>query len=707
MRSLLRHLRKSAVGWTAACALLLSGSVVSAETLMMPNRDTLTGINTVVWGVTTQANGVAYTMDFGDGTIVNGNVGDRSYIAFDHTYALANTYTATLTIGAESASVDIRVYNPASLSAFDLRGVNVNRAIEDGLRYLWVNQLSRAANFPNGVTTNWPGIAGYSGPAAGLATLAFLNHGYKLPNNNNAPTGLYEKYVVRRGINQVLDLLETLNLTQQPAGNPCVGAGAGPDPDGAGAALCVGLYINQDTNSAGQFNFNHSSYETPFAAMVLAASGAPNRTVAEIAGTGSGGYVVGKTYGEVLQRVVNSLAWGQQEATTPSGRGGWYYGLNYGSSSDGSTVGWVMLGLLDGEAAGATLPAFVRTEWAAAGNALPNAINNDGSFDYQSDSNRFSNSAVNVAKAGVGLQGMYFANRPLADPDVQNALTYISNRWNNQALGQSFACPGATYNKGCAYGMFNVFKGLGLYHVDTLPGVGRAAGPGTIPANDWYADYVDWLLTNQTAPTTQTGGYWQSLHFSSQTTNDPAEAAVALLILSPVVLIQPDPDRFSSVGLQHGNPLTTNPVTNPVGTQHTVVAKVESAGGAPIPGVTVSFQVSGRNTATGSGTSNAQGEVTFQYTDTGAANANGSDSIQGFIGQVGSNTASNVLTKNWAVAVTRCDTDNDGDIDTADLLAIRAANRTNASGPNDPRDGNGDGKIDIADVRYCQLRLTP
>ena len=47
-----------------------------------------------------------------------------------------------------------------------------------------------------------------------------------------------------------------------------------------------------------------------------------------------------------------------------------------------STVGWVMLGLLDADAAGATLPGFVRTQWA---NALAKAFNNNGSFDYQSN----------------------------------------------------------------------------------------------------------------------------------------------------------------------------------------------------------------------------------------------------------------------------------------------------------------------------------
>jgi len=43
----------------------------------------------------------------------------------------------------------------------------------------------------------------------------------------------------------------------------------------------------------------------------------------------------------------------------------------------------------------------------------------------------------------------------------------------------------------------------------------------------------------------------------------------------------------------------------------------------------------------------------------------------------------------------------------ADLVLIRAKNGQAASGANDPFDPNKDGKIDVADVRYCQLRLTP
>jgi hypothetical protein len=54
----------------------------------------------------------------------------------------------------------------------------------------------------------------------------------------------------------------------------------------------------------------------------------------------------------------------------------------------------------------------------------------------------------------------------------------------------------------------------------------------------------------------------------------------------------------------------------------------------------------------------------------------------------------------------KCDANRDGAIDQADLLAIRIANGQAASGTDDPRDGNSDGRINVADMRYCQLRIT-
>jgi hypothetical protein len=57
------------------------------------------------------------------------------------------------------------------------------------------------------------------------------------------------------------------------------------------------------------------------------------------------------------------------------------------------------------------------------------------------------------------------------------------------------------------------------------------------------------------------------------------------------------------------------------------------------------------------------------------------------------------------VTVLSCDADGDGDVDTVDLGRIRTATGQTA-GANDPRDGNKDGKINVADVRYCSLRCT-
>lgn len=59
------------------------------------------------------------------------------------------------------------------------------------------------------------------------------------------------------------------------------------------------------------------------------------------------------------------------------------------------------------------------------------------------------------------------------------------------------------------------------------------------------------------------------------------------------------------------------------------------------------------------------------------------------------------------VVALKCDVNNDGSVTNADLLLIRGRNGQNASGQNDPYDPNGDGRINVADVRYCQLRLTP
>jgi Big-like domain-containing protein len=98
--------------------------------------------------------------------------------------------------------------------------------------------------------------------------------------------------------------------------------------------------------------------------------------------------------------------------------------------------------------------------------------------------------------------------------------------------------------------------------------------------------------------------------------------------------------------------LTLDPATatNPAGTQHCVTATVNDSAGAPVPGVTVQFSVSGSNTASGTGSSptDANGQATFCYTGT----AVGNDAISAYADTSGNGVQdpgepSGVAAKTW------------------------------------------------------------
>ncbi len=285
---------------------------------------------------------------------------------------------------------------------------------------------------------------------------------------------------------------------------------------------------------------------------------------------------------------------------------------------------------------------------------------------------------------------------PLQSPTVAS---YINGWWSGAGgIGGNYAnCGGGGGNKGCGYAMFNNFKGLKLQGITTLPNVLRPAGPGSQPANDWYADYQDWLVTNQSSPATTAGGNWGAMAFSCCANGSSLTAAIAELILSPVTLVAPDPILFSTVGL---SPATA---TNPVGTNHTVTAFAQAANGAPVPGVTINFLVlTGPNAGkTGSGTTGADGKTSFTYHDDGGA---GTDTIQAFISLGGVSLASNIVSKIWGLA---CDVNSDGKVTIADLLLIRAKNGQAATGPTDPYDPNHDGVINVADVSVLPAQADP
>ena len=619
------------VGLAAVVEFTLGISVASATTLIMPNRQALMGTAIVVWGNTTLANGTADSIDCGNGTVTPGpTVTDQSYISGTCTYAAAGNFNAVITVGAESATAVIDVRDPATLSAFDLRAVKINMAIEDGLRALYFNQFNRAAAFTTNLTS-WASANGgsnYTNRSTALATLAIQNHGHAV---NGAATDIFVP-VVQRGLNWLFDKVIQRDLT------PC--------DEGGGANPCVAVPAPVNTGLSAPMDGN-DGYATPiFAAAIGAATAsAPANVVAAGLGSANSNFVAGKTYAEVLQRIVNAVSWGQSgDGAAAVNGGGWYYNLQPGGSlSDGSTMGWAMLGLENAAAAGATIPAFVKTRYAT---ALSRQLNNNGGMDYQVDGSPITTTS-NMAKTGIGLQGLSFTGAAGADPRVTAAKGYLVRNWNAQVDPIDFTCAGGTpttTNKGCGYPMFNVFKGLRLYGVNTLPGIGRAAGPGPIPADDWYADYVDNLLANQHNPTNPTGGEWStaapSMGWSCCDSDQTGITAMAELILAPTAFVQP-----SSLTLAGGG-------TNPLGVFATVTATATTGAGAPAPGVTVTFAVlSGPDagaitcleTGGNTNTTDAAGQARCTYKDTTVV---GTDNVQASIGLL----TSNVVILIWILA---------------------------------------------------------
>jgi hypothetical protein len=587
------------------------GKAAAGDVVLMPDRDAVTTAAVVIWGNTNAGNiGMPYTINFGDATPpAAGVVTDPSYISVTHTFATPGVKTVTMTVGADSDTATIEVFDPSTLSAENQRNVRINMAIEDGLRYLYVSQNNRQATYGTPFTS-WTvhgGIYGFDPEFTlsytSLVVLALENHGHTV--TDDATQDIFQP-VVQRGLNHIFNNLQQIPLGPQPSGDPCVGVPAGPD-------ACVGLGLNG----------GHGMYASSVIALAVAGSGAPTAVVGPAIGAANGLFVSGRTYAEILQRQANTIMWGMGDSG--SVRGGFGYVHNH-QIGDGSTAGWGVLALLDAEAAGATIAPWVRPD---VSNYASNGLQADGSLMYQVECCGGSN----FPKTGIALQLMHFINRPAADPQAVSAANLLSTHWATGYTTDGFT--GA--NKDHAYGMFNAFKGLKLRGIQTLPGVGRPAGPGSIPADDWHADYQDHLVATQQLGTDPNGGFWNfSNGWSYCGTCDLGGGvisftAIAELILSPVALVLP------------AN-LTLSPetATNPVGTSHTVTAVATAANGAPVAGATVTFTVTAGPNVGQSGTdvTDATGTATFTYTSNGAP---GTDTISASIGEL----TSEAVSKTW------------------------------------------------------------
>ena len=335
--------------------------------------------------------------------------------------------------------------------AFAATQSEINQAINDGLAWLATQQ--------NGDGSFGSGAIEYRLAQTATAVLAFENEGH-FPGGGSAYSTAVENGLAFLFGNQVSQFA----IGMQTHGDPDT------DVDGQAVAWMKGT--------------GREVYVTGMIMQAIVASNTPDRTVAV-------GPLAGQTYRQVMTDVVDWAAWGQTD--TGSGRGGWRYYGNQGSS-DNSTAQWPVLGLVAAEQWGIFAPQFVKDELSIWIDYVQNDSNGGSGYDGP-------NTLINISKTGGLLVEMYYVGDDKDKPRAQAAIGYVDSQW-------SGAPSGWNGNKGHPYAMFSVFKGLELMEVPVIP---NAPANTETPAGDWWGDYSEFLVNAQLSSGAW-GGYssWNS-----------------------------------------------------------------------------------------------------------------------------------------------------------------------------------------------------
>jgi len=361
--------------------------------------------------------------------------------------------------------------------------VQKRTAIDKGLEYLAQTQQA------NG---KWVYSGGVEDTAAtGAALLAFLEEGYQ-PGQNVVFGATDYGDVVGDGLAYLFTQAQPYTIGPQTYGNPDTNG------NGVGVKFVPGGNNNRDTYVTG----------LALPAVARAEQVAPGSVVP----TGS---LAGQSYATVIQDTVDYFAFGQNEAA--GARGGWRYYANSGDS-DNSTAQWAPIGMFYGEAVGATVPAFVRSELGNWIDAIQYLGGTPGTGIHGSSGYNSPTYLNNEAKTGGLLIEMVFAGLAgvgspysLDDGDVQAALAYLNRQWT--------ATANSTYNGnfGNPYAMWSIYKGLestiGMDDTTYITGM-RTFDPTTMALDpgvtwNWLEDYHEYLVDTQNANGSWNGySYW-------------------------------------------------------------------------------------------------------------------------------------------------------------------------------------------------------
>lgn len=366
--------------------------------------------------------------------------------------------------------------------------VEVNTAVDEGLWHMHRNQFpfdGTALGAANGdiPMSRWdyPQTNGQAATTVSAASVnAFEANGYREDGPADSP---YTE-TVARGLRYVISHLATQDLVPQT-----VPAGRDDDPDTNGNG--IGIYVLD--------NFRDAPYQGGMIMDAIIASGTPNA----VATTGPAS-VVGETYGDIIQDMVDWYAMAQSDNAV---HGGWQYSAfnNSSGANDNSTNGWAGIGLSAAEDIfGATVPQWVKDRNITSLEFSDNesdVSDVDGIHGYTSTGALWGPySTTGAALVQMSMNGIDATTADTPDERWIRAENLFRRNWNNPATGNNF--------KNYYYGMFNFVKGVRTAKPEPVViigtevgaadgGVGCGPNPGCAAGGpaplDWYNDPTDGL----------------------------------------------------------------------------------------------------------------------------------------------------------------------------------------------------------------------
>ena len=258
---------------------------------------------------------LSYRWFFGDGTAdATGTVSNKYAVEVSHVYTGSEgaLFTARLTVTDSQGNSHSDTY-PVKVFTQDL-DTKVDVAIDEGLWWLHKNIDRGADAFNRGRYTTY---GTYFGCQAGSAIQSFLINGHR-----EVGDPAEDPYVetVREGMGYLFRYVVEVTMSNQTYGNP--------DHQFDGTGNGIGLCARNDK----------APYEGGMIMDGIVAGATPGR----IAWTGNAN-VVGRTYKEILQDMIDAYSFGQYDVTSAVG-GGWRYSWN--SAPDNSACQWAAIGII-------------------------------------------------------------------------------------------------------------------------------------------------------------------------------------------------------------------------------------------------------------------------------------------------------------------------------------------------------------------------